>query len=110
MATEAVRLVVEHLVPKSWNEILTGVCRDASGLSLARILNTNVYIVNNNSLKAECEIGYNTALQHLLNIKSTTSNCERTPNQTAQALLTIPNVPPARSAHEWRTSCLSYQF
>ena len=93
-APDAVRVVVEQLVVKSWDSKLSGLGRDASGLSHARIEINNVYIVHNNSLKAEYEVGYDTALQRLLQIESTTSNCERTPIQTAQALSKIPNVPP----------------
>ena len=51
-APDAVRVVVEQLVVKSWDSKLSGLGRDATGLSHSRIQIKNVYIVKNSRMKA----------------------------------------------------------
>ena len=89
---EDVRLAVEQLVVKSWNERLTGLGRDARGLTHSRIQIRNVYIVKNDILKRAYETAYYATWQRLSNIEST--SFDETLVQTSQVLSTIPDLPP----------------
>ena len=93
-ASEAVRVAVEQLVVKSWDETLTGVGRDATELTHSRIQIKNIYIVKNSNLKAVYEDAYETTLQRLGNVDSTTFDFDETTLRTSQILSTIPDLPP----------------
>ena len=87
-APEAVRVAVEQLVVKSWNETWTGVGRDATGLSHSRIQVRNVWIIYNYHLKSRYNAGF--ILGRLRNVETTQ---EQTQVLTSQIFSTIPDLP-----------------
>ena len=91
-APEAVCLVVKQLVVKSWDAKLSALSRDAAGLYHSRIQINNVYIVNNNNLKNVYEKGYMASLQSSLQIRTSSSNFDKTKIKTSQILDTIADL------------------
>ena len=76
MAPEALRLAVERLVAKHWDETLRGVGRDARGLTHSRIQIKQVFAISNSLLKTRYEAGYKMALSRIETIDSGFSDPE----------------------------------
>ena len=92
VAPGPVRLIVEQLVVKSWNETLTGVGRDATGLTHSFIQVKNVYVIKNGYLESIYESQYDTALQRLLATDCPSSALRQAVARTAQNLSTTPDI------------------
>ena len=94
LAPEAVRRAVERLMMETWDEKVTGVGRDATGLTHYFIKVKNVYVIERKNLKTRYEAQYKTALQHMIETNNSTETIQDLLSvQTTQILSTIPDLP-----------------